>query len=137
VINRNRKIVSSFLFLSVIANYIAQIFYYLHLYYFPYNDKPPFLGSLLLGATLLWFLIGFVRYKHNQMESGLLRSFVIVQVIFYGYTIILALFGGGIAAQYRSRDIIVLAVDTIGYVNFLAAIFWLIFATSKPLSQLD
>ena len=37
----------------VVANYLVQILYYLHLYYFPRGALPSVGGTLLLGLTFI------------------------------------------------------------------------------------
>ena len=45
-------------FMVVVANYVAQIPYYLRLYYFPHHAPPALWGTLALGVTLAWFWSG-------------------------------------------------------------------------------
>lgn len=119
------------LFCAVMLNYGAQIPYYLHQYYFPHHLAPSPLGVLLLGITLLWFLIGYYRYlsakKHGRV---VLLGFLLAQVLFYGQTIVLGIWtGAGAVAQLKTQSLVLLVIFIIGYINFLVAlyyVYWLI-----------
>lgn len=74
----------SVLLLVTLANYIAQVPYYLYNYYFPYHVLPTVSSVVLLGLTLVWFLMGYFglqkKYKYGY---GILLSFLIVEALFY------------------------------------------------------
>ena len=49
-----------------IANYLAQIPYYLYNYYFPYHVAPTLSAMVLLGLTLVWFLTGYYGVQRQK-----------------------------------------------------------------------
>ena len=62
-------------FVVVVANYVAQVPYYLRLYYFPHHAPPALWGTLALAATLAWFLVGFALLWRGR--RGLLADAVV------------------------------------------------------------
>lgn len=116
------------LVIAILVNYLAQIPYYLHQYYFPRHFAPSLLGVVLLTITLAWFIAGYVRYLQNKRYGwGLLLSFLLAQVLFYGHSIVLGLFtGGGIVAQMETPSRFLLVIFLIGYINFTVAAYYLV-----------
>jgi len=115
----------------VLLNYAAQIPYYLHRYYFSRHLPPSIPGSLLLTVTLVWFLAGYIRYRQGRSYGhGLLVSFLVTQVLFYGHSVLFGLFtSGGIVAQVRTNSPFLLIIFLIGYLNFVVAayyVWWLV-----------
>ncbi len=109
------------------ANYLAQIPYYLHLYYFPHGALPSLATSALLGLTLAWFLAGYVSLAQgNGKGYWLLLSFLATEVFFYAYNIVNQVRHGFPPFMHlQSRDPILLVVFSIGYVNLLAGCYFL------------
>ena len=65
---------------AVLANYAAQVPYNLHLYGGAFSRT----GALVLGATLVWFLVAAALYRAGRRAGyWLLLSYAAVQVIFY------------------------------------------------------
>lgn len=116
---------------AVLLNYIAQIPYYLHQYYFPRHLVPSLPGTAALVVTFAWFLVGYLGYITGK-KYGLpvLLTFLATQVLFYGHAIILGiLLGGGIVAQLQTHSPLLFVVFVIGYLNFAVAgyyLYWLI-----------
>ncbi|WP_206915906.1 hypothetical protein [Alicyclobacillus suci] len=54
------------LFFAVILNYVAQVPYYFHQYYFPHHIAPNWSGVALLVLTLIWFLVGYFRFVDGK-----------------------------------------------------------------------
>jgi hypothetical protein len=119
----------------VLLNYVAQIPYYLHQYYFPHHLAPNWSGVALLVLTLIWFLFGYFRFVNgNRFGRSLLLSFLLAQVIFYGHSLVFSFFGGGMIAQLRTHSPFLLVVFLIGDLNFLVALYyflWLLFKRQK------
>ncbi|MGB8645843.1 MAG: hypothetical protein WCF84_11445 [Anaerolineae bacterium] len=112
------------LFAAVIANYLAQIPYDLHLYGFSFNPR----GVLLLGSTLVWFLVGFgLLVSRHALGYWLTLAFIAVQVVFYfNNEIILMFYGYGLLYHLTTfKDPIIWATEFIGDVNFVAAVYFL------------
>lgn len=108
----------------VLANYLAQIPYYLHLYYFPHRAAPPLGGSLLLLATLIWFLVGCIRLARGSRAGyWVLLSFLIVEVAFYVYNMLIQVTHGFAPFFHlQDRDPLLFVVFAIGYLNLLAGL---------------
>lgn len=116
---------------AVAVNYTAQIPYYLHQYYFPHHQTPSVVGTLLLGLTLSWFIVGYSRYVLEKRDGwGILLGFLLAQVLFYSHSVVLGLLtGGGVEAQLTTKSHFLLVIFSIGYVNFLVSsyyVFWLL-----------
>jgi len=74
----------------VLANYLAQIPYYLYLYYFPTGAPPRLTGTLLLGLTLAWFLAGYVGLTRGSRAGyWLLLAFLATEVGFYSWNMLI------------------------------------------------
>lgn len=110
-----------FLFWITMANYIAQIPYYLYNYYFPYHALPTASSIALLGLTLGWFLAGYFRfqkkYKHGNI---LLLSFLVIEALFYIHSFIF----GAFFFQMLNPNPIIKMVFIIGYVSGAVAAYY-------------
>ena len=83
------------LLLTVLLKYVAQRPYYVHQYYFPHHATPSLTGALLLTFTFIWFLVGYGWFLYGtRYGRRLLLSFLLAQILFYGYSIILSLLTG-------------------------------------------
>ncbi|MEO7002918.1 MAG: hypothetical protein ABI068_13955 [Ktedonobacterales bacterium] len=114
----------------VIANYLAQIPYYLHLYYFPHHVPPSLSGSLLLGATLVWFLAGWLLLARGErlLRAGywLLLSFLLVEVVFYARNMLTQVTHGYPPFMHlQARDPVLWVVFAIGYLNMICGVYFL------------
>ena len=128
---RSRGRATAALVAAVGLNYAAQIPYYLHQYYLPHHQLPAAGGTLALGLTLLWFVIGYWWYvSGRRFGYGILLAFLVVQVLFYGHSIVLGLLtGAGAVAQLTTPSRFLLVIFAIGYVNFAVAayyVYWLL-----------
>jgi hypothetical protein len=101
------------LFWVVIANYLAQIPYYLINYYFPSHLLPSPTAIILLGLTLVWFLAGFFAVRRRRAWGyWVLLSYLIVVVLFYLNSLIF----GAAQAQILNPNPILKVVFIVGYV---------------------
>lgn len=110
----------------VIANYLAQVVYALHLYGTAFSRS----GALLLGGTLAWFLIALGLYRAGRrIGFGLFFAYTTAQFLFYFDTeVIGALLGSGLPYQLgRTQDLIVWLTFLVGDLNFVAAAGLLIY----------
>ncbi|MDB5167683.1 MAG: hypothetical protein JWN26_828 [Candidatus Saccharibacteria bacterium] len=111
------------LLVVVLADFIAQIPYYLHQYHTP----PSISGSLLLLAVLAWFLFGFILLWHRKAKGYLLIIvFLVIEFLFYLSTQITQAFSGkGILLHVlHPDDPTLFIVFAIGYINLLASGFY-------------
>jgi hypothetical protein len=104
----------------VLANYLAQLLYALHLYGSSVNGR----GVLLLGTALVWFLAGMVLLFCNRSAGyWLLLSYLVTEFVFYFRNEIL-LIPAGYGLPYHLvhvQDSLLWTVFLIGDLNFLAA----------------
>ncbi len=113
-------------FVVVIANFAAQIPYLVH----QYHGKPSVVGVILMVAVLAWFLAGYILLLKNSMTGFVsLISFLIVEFLFYLSTqITQAASGKGILLHVlHPDDPFLFIVFGIGYINFIAAGYFVIY----------
>lgn len=113
----------------VLANYAAQIPYYLYLYYFPHGAPPSPTGTILLGLTLVWFLVGYAGLARGSRAGyWLLGGFLATEVGFYGWNMFVQVTHGYPPFLHlHASDPILFAVFGIGYLNLIAGIYFLYF----------
>lgn len=106
----------------VLANYAAQIPYVLRL-----HKSPTVSGTLLLGATLVWFLCGALGLLLGLRPGyWILLSFLVVETSFYAYNVINQVRHGYPPFMHlQERDPVLFIVFAIGYVNLLAGVFFI------------
>lgn len=103
----------------VIADYLAQVPYYLHNYYFRSHTAPSASAVVLLGATLAWFLVGYFALRARKRYGfWLLLGFVAVEGLFYLTTLV----SGVAALQMQNPSLIIKGVYVIGYASGIVAI---------------
>jgi hypothetical protein len=108
----------------VLANYLAQIPYTLHLY----GLTPDPRGVLLLGATFAWFAAGTVLLlRGRRVGYWLVLSFLAAEFAFYFRNEIMLIPAGyGLPHHLaHARDALVWVVFLIGDLNFAAAAYFL------------
>jgi len=118
------------LMLAVVgANYLAQIPYYLHVYYIPRGAAPAWGGSLLLGATLAWFLAGYILLaRGSRLGYWMVVSYLLVVVIFYARNMFTQVTHGFAPFFHlQTRDPILFAVFGIGYLNLIGGFCFLVY----------
>jgi hypothetical protein len=109
------------LFWVVILDYLAQLPYYLVNYYLPHQLAPTLSAVVLLGATLAWFLIGYVSMRRGRAFGfWVLLSFLVVEGLFYLHTL---LFGAAVL-QMTNPNPVVRAVFVIGYVTGIVSLIY-------------
>ena len=102
------------LFWVTVANYVAQIPYYLYNYYFPYHVWPTVSSIVLLGMTLLWFLAGYIGVQRQRRYGNfLLVSFLLFEVLFYLHSVI----SGAFFFQMQNPSLVIKVVFLMGYVS--------------------
>ena len=126
------RIVMYTILVVVGANYLAQIPYYLYLYFLPHKLLPPLVGTLLLVATFVWFLLGWTLLARRGSPAGywLLLTFLLTEVGFYlANTVNQVAHGFAPFFHLQNRDPLLFTVFAIGYLNMIggfAFILWLI-----------
>jgi hypothetical protein len=112
------------------ANYLAQIPYYLYLYYLPHRALPPLFGTTLLVATFVWFLLGWtlLAWRGSPVGFWLLLTFLLAEVGFYLFNMLNQV-AHGFAPFFhlQNRDPLLFTVFGIGYLNMVGGFGFLIF----------
>jgi len=127
---RRRHVGFLWLLLAVVgANYLAQIPYYLHLYYLPHGLLPSASGVALLGFTCVWFLAGYIGLARGCVAGyWLLLAFLLVEVSFYLRGILIRVTNGYPAFQNMlTHDPILRVVFGIGYLNMVAGACFIVY----------
>lgn len=108
------------LLVVVLANYAAQVVYYLRLYY----PAPPALGTISLALTLMWFLAGYLGTQRDwRLGLPLLVTYLLTMVGFYLYnTIEMLAHGYGVLWHFQHHDLPVRVVFAIGDLNLIVGI---------------
>ncbi len=120
---RNLLIQIRWLFVISLINFIAQVVYFLHLYYTPQHPFPE-LRSLVLMGSVFALLLGGYRWFVQGKRWGyfLLALFMALEFLFYLWNIIGgALHGLGPFFHLNDSDPILWLVFAIGYLNFFAS----------------
>ncbi len=107
----------------VLANFVAQGFYFYHLYYTPQHPLPDLRSALAMGSVLALFLVGLVLLAWKR-EAGyyLTVLFLSLQFLFYLWNLAgEVVHGFGLFYHLANPDPILRAVFAIGYLNFFAA----------------
>ena len=121
------------LFGVLLANFIAQVPYFIHLYYSPQHPLPDLRASLLLGSVFVWFLVSFVLLIFRQRAGYyLLICYLAVEFLFYLWNVISGvLHGYGLFFHLADRDPVLWVVNAVGYLSFLAAGYCLVLLLAK------
>ena len=116
------------LFVVLLANFVAQVPYFIHLYYSPQHPLPDLRSSVLMGSVLALFLISFSLLLAKRMAGYYLLLFYLsLEFFFYLWNIL-----GGVAHGYglffhlADRDPVLWAVNAVGYLSFFAAGYLLV-----------
>jgi hypothetical protein len=123
MIDKKRRSAASFtpLIVATLANYAAQVPYYIHNDYSPAHPLPGLRAVLLLGATLAWFAIGLAGFTRNRRWGfGVLISFLITEAFFYAISIA----SGAFIFQLENPSILLRAVYAIGYASGAVAAYY-------------
>ena len=116
------------LFLLILANFIAQVPYFLHLYYKPgmnfLAEARPF---LLMGFVFAIFLVGSILlFKRAIAGYWLLLLFLAVEFLFYLWnTAGEVMHGYGLFFHLQNPDLLLKIVFAIGYINLFASGYFL------------
>jgi len=125
--NKNIRIQVIILFLLILANFIAQIPYYLHLYYHPNNLLAQVKGGLPLLFLFVFFLLASIfLFKRMVIGYWLMVVFLTVEFLFYLWnTLVAVIHGYGLFFHLTNPDLLLKIVFAIGYVNLFASGYFL------------
>jgi hypothetical protein len=113
------------LFWIVIANYLAQIPYSLHLYHTALG--PNLKGTVLLLATFLLFIVPFLLIWRGSRAGYIgIMIFLSIEFLFYFVNFVASVIHGYPPFFHLGEhDPILFTAFLIGYINFLAAGYFL------------
>ena len=125
--SKNIRIQAIILFLLILANFIAQIPYYLHLYYNPNNLLAQSKGVLLMLFVLGVFLLAsLLLFKRRVLGYWLMVVFLAVEFLFYLWnTLGEVIHGYGLFFHLNNPDLLLRAVFAIGYMNLFVSGYFL------------
>ena len=127
------------LFLLILANFLAQIPYYFHLYYNPNNLLAQVKGGfLLLIVFALFLLASFLLFKRTVIGYWLMVMFLALEFLFYVWnTLGEVIHGYGFFYHLANPDLILRGVFVIGYVNLFVSGYFLCLLLFKRTAFLD
>jgi hypothetical protein len=100
-----------------VTNYVWQVPYAIHQYGSAWVGLPRLSGLLIV--TLVWFLVGVVRYAGgNRGGTALLSSFLAIEALFY----LLHNLTGAFGHDLPLTNPVVLVASVLGYLNLAAAV---------------
>ena len=106
-------------FWVVIADYLAQVPYYLVNYYLPHRTPPSLSAILLLSLTLAWFLFGYFAFRaQRRYGPWVLLSFLAVEGLFYLNTMLF----GGVGVLLSTPNLVLRIVFLVGYATGLLSL---------------
>lgn len=131
--NRSTRIQVIILFLLILANFMAQVPYYLYLYYNPNNLFAQARGGLLMLVVFAVFLTGsFLLFKRRVSGYWSMLGFLTVEFLFYLWnTIGEVVHGYGLFFHLGDPRLILKIVFAIGYLNLFAAGYFLVLLLLK------
>jgi hypothetical protein len=131
--NRTTKAQLWILFAVLLANFAAQVPYFLHLYYSPQHPLPDLKSSLLMGSVFALFMVSFVLLLAQQRAGYyLLMFYLALEFFFYLWNIVGGVVHGyGLFFHLTDRDPILWAVNAVGYLSFVAAGYFLALLLAK------
>src|SRR5579872_7069195 len=128
------------LFLLILANFIAQIPYFFHLYYKPgvslLAEARPF---LIMGFVFAVFLVASILlFRRTIVGYWLMLVFLTIEFLFYLWnTVGEVVHGFGLFFHLNSPDPLLRAVFAIGYINLFASGYFLCLLLLKRRDFLD
>ncbi len=125
--SKNIRVQVIILFLLILANFIAQIPYYFHLYYNPNNLLAQAKGGLIMLFVFAAFLLAStLLFKRRALGYWLMLIFLTVEFLFYLWnTLGEVIHGYGLFFHLNNPDLLLRAVFAIGYVNLFASGYFL------------
>jgi len=126
-------------FLLILANFLAQLPYYFHLYYNPNNLLAQVKGGFLLLIVFAVFLLAsFLLFKRTVIGYWLMVMFLVVEFLFYVWnTLGGVIHGYGFFYHLANPDLILRGVFVIGYVNLFVSGYFLCLLLFKRTAFLD
>ncbi len=121
------------LFAILLADFAAQVPYFMHLYYSPQHPLPDLKSSLLMGSVFALFMVSFaLLIARKRAGYYLLIFYLALEFFFYLWNIVGGvLHGYGLFFHLADRDAVLWAVNAVGYLSFFAAGYFLFLLIDK------
>jgi hypothetical protein len=121
--NKSIRVQVIILFSLILANFIAQIPYYLHLYYKPYNFLAQVTAGLpMIVVFAIFILASILLFKRTALGYWLMLIFLATEFLFYLWNTIGAVIHGyGLFFHLSNPDLLLRMVFAIGYINLFAS----------------
>ena len=125
--NKPIRIQAIILFLLILANFIAQVPYFIRLYYNPNNLFAESRGILIMLVVFAFFLFASILlFKGKASGYWLMLTFLTVEFLFYLWnTVGEIIHGYGLFFHLANPDLILKIVFAIGYMNLFASGYFL------------
>ncbi len=124
---RSIDLQSRILFALILANFLAQIPYFFHNHY---QSQPLWVSVrsfVIMGSVLALFLIAaLLLFQRRRVGYPLMLLYLSVEFLFYLWGVIASIIHGyGFFFQLSNPDLLLRTVFAIGYLNLLAAGYFL------------
>ena len=126
--NKSINLQMGLCFLLILANFIAQVPYFIHLYAGRQSLALDLRSATVMGAVFAWFLAGaaLLLFKRRNLGFWLMGAFLAVEFLFYlSGSINGVRHGFGLFFQVFNPDPVLRTVYTIGYTNLFASAYGL------------
>ena len=114
-------------FCLILANFIAQIPYFFHLYAFTQAASINLRSGLIMGAVFFFFMAStFLFFRKHPTGYWMMAAFLCAEFLFYFVNQVGSVFhGNGLFVGINNPDLILKVIYSIGYINLFAAGYWL------------
>ncbi len=126
--NQNILIQAKILFWIILANFIAQIPYFFHLYFRTQALSISLRSFLILGAVFAFFLAASILlFRGDKRGYPLMIAFLLVEFLFYLWGVFSStIHGYGPFFQVYNPDLLLRIIFSIGYLNLFASGYFLL-----------
>ncbi len=116
------------MFVLILANFVAQVPYFFHLYFGTQSWLISARSFLILGAVFAFFLIAsFLLFKRQRGGYPLMIVFLSIEFLFYLWGAISSTVRGyGPFPLVYHPDLLLKIIYSIGYLNLFASGYWLV-----------
>ncbi len=112
----------------ILANFIAQIPYFFHLYAQTQSLASDLRSAAIMGGVFIVFVSGSILLaRHKTAGFWMMVVFLSAEFLFYARNTLSSVFHGyPLFFQIHNPDIVLRIVYTIGYINLFASGYFLV-----------
>ncbi len=124
---KNILLQAKVMFFLILANFLAQIPYFFHLYFRSQAFLVSLRSFLIMGSVFAFFLIAsFLLFNGKKRGYALMVVFLSVEFLFYAYGVVSSTIRGyGPFFQIYNPDLLLRIIFSIGYLNLFASGYFL------------